>query len=98
MVEPPDGLTGDADLPCIRPGPHPEAAKLLFIDWALSARGQAVYQNEKILLYGSVRKGRAAMGDREAVGRFQTPLPTDWNDFVVRHSVFVKEWNAIMGL
>src|SRR5262249_12686978 len=41
-------------LPLLHRAPHPEAARL-FVDWALSRRGQAVYQNEKLLLYGSLR-------------------------------------------
>ena len=77
--------------------PHPEAAKL-FIDWALSLRGQAVYQNAKILLYGSVRSDAPAMVTGMRLSDFKLLFPSDWADFVESHGTFVKEWNAIMGL
>ncbi|MBP1678895.1 MAG: Bacterial extracellular solute-binding protein, partial [Bacteroidetes bacterium] len=77
--------------------PHPEAAKL-FIDWALSPRGQSVYQNAKILLYGSVRKDAPPTATGKRLSDFKLMFPTDWNDFVESHGTFVKEWNAIMGL
>jgi len=98
MVEPPDGLTATPIVLGIpTKAPHPEAAKL-FIDWALSARGQAVYQNEKILLYGSVRKDAPPMATGKRLSDFRLLFPSDWSDFVESHGVFVKEWNAIMGL
>jgi iron(III) transport system substrate-binding protein len=98
MIEPPDGLTATPIVLGIpTKAPHPEAARL-FIDWALSARGQAVYQNEKILLYGSVRNGAPPMATGKRLSDFKLLFPTDWSDFVESHGVFVKEWNAIMGL
>ena len=55
FVAPPDGLPATRSSSAWSTArPHPEAAKL-FVDWALSKRGQAVYQNQKILLYGSLR-------------------------------------------
>jgi iron(III) transport system substrate-binding protein len=77
--------------------PHPEAAKL-FVDWALSKRGQAVYQNQKILLYGSLRTDAGSMPTGKRLADFKLLFPTDWNDYVASHPVFVKEWNSIMGL
>ena len=77
--------------------PHPEAAKL-FVDWALSRRGQAVYQNQKILLYGSLRNDAGPMPTGKRLSDFKLLFPTDWNDYVASHPVFVKEWNSIMGL
>ena len=98
MVEPPDGLTATPILLGIpTKAPHPEAAKL-FIDWALSSRGQAVYQGAKILLYGSVRSDAPPMATGKRLSDFKLLFPTDWNDFVESHKIFVKEWNAIMGL
>jgi iron(III) transport system substrate-binding protein len=98
MVEPPDGLTATPIVLGIpTKAPHPEAAKL-FIDWALSPRGQAVYQNEKILLYGSVRKDAPPMATGKRLSDFKLLFPSDWADFVASHEEFVKEWNAIMGL
>jgi hypothetical protein len=29
---------------------------------------------------------------------FKLLFPTDWADFQASHSVFVKEWNSLMGL
>ena len=98
MVEPPDGLSVTPIVLGIpTKAPHPEAAKL-FIDWALSPRGQSVYQNAKILLYGSVRKDAPPMATGKRLSDFKLMFPTDWNDFVESHGTFVKEWNAIMGL
>ncbi|HYL79329.1 MAG TPA: hypothetical protein VEU07_00870, partial [Candidatus Acidoferrum sp.] len=77
--------------------PHPEAAKL-FIDWALSLRGQAVYQNNKILLYGSIRSDAPVMVTGKRLSDFKLLFPSDWADFVASHEAFVKEWNAMMGL
>jgi iron(III) transport system substrate-binding protein len=98
MIEPPDGLTATPILLGIpTKAPHPEAAKL-FIDWALSQRGQAVYQQEKILLYGSLRNDAPPMATGKRVSDFKLLFPSDWADFVASHGTFVKEWNAIMGL
>ena len=98
MVEPPDGLSVTPIVLGIpTKAPHPEAAKL-FIDWALSPRGQSVYQNAKILLYGSVRKDAPPMATGKRLSDFKLMFPSDWNDFVETHGAFVKEWNAIMGL
>ena len=55
FVAPPEGMPAIAIyIGVVNKAPHPEAAKL-FVDWALSKRGQLVYQNQKILLYGSLR-------------------------------------------
>ena len=98
MVEPPDGLTATPILLGIPTNaPHPEAAKL-FIDWALSQRGQAVYQGAKILLYASLRSDAPPMATGKRARDFKLLFPSDWADFVATHEMFVKEWNAIMGL
>ena len=98
FVEPPDGLSATPIVLGIpTKAPHPEAAKL-FIDWALSLRGQAVYQGAKILLYGSVRADAPPMATGKRLSDFKLLFPADWADFVTTHGTFVKEWNAIMGL
>ena len=98
FVSPADGLPAIAIyIGVVNKAPHPEAAKL-FLDWALSRRGQAVYQNEKILLYGSVRNDAGPMPTGKRLSVFKLLFPTDWNDYVASHPVFVKEWNSIMGL
>jgi iron(III) transport system substrate-binding protein len=98
FVAPPEGMPAIAIyIGVVSKAPHPEAAKL-FVDWALSKRGQAVYQNQKILLYGSVRNDAGPMPTGKRLSDFKLLFPTDWNDYVASHPVFVKEWNGIMGL
>ena len=98
FVAPPDGLPATAFfIGVVNRAPHPEAAKL-FVDWALAKRGQAVYQNQKILLYGSLRTDAPPMPTGKRLADFKLLFPTDWNDYVASHPVFVKEWNSIMGL
>jgi iron(III) transport system substrate-binding protein len=98
FVAPPEGLPAIAIyIGVVNRAPHPEAAKL-FVDWALSRRGQAIYQNQKILLYGSVRNDAGPMPTGKRLSDFKLLFPTDWNDYVASHAVFVKEWNSIMGL
>ena len=54
-MAPPEGMPAIAIyIGVVAKAPHPEAAKL-FVDWALSNRGQNVYQTQTILLYGSLR-------------------------------------------
>src|SRR5215475_11965303 len=98
FVAPADGLPATAFfIGVVNRAPHPEAAKL-FVDWALSKRGQAVYQNQKILLYGSLRSDAGPMPTGKKLSDFKLLFPTDWNDYVASHPLFVKEWNSIMGL
>jgi iron(III) transport system substrate-binding protein len=98
FVSPPDGLPAIAIyIGVVNRAPHPEAAKL-FLDWALSRRGQLVYQNQKILLYGSLRGDAPPMPTGKRLSDFKLLFPSDWNDYVASHPVFVKEWNAIVGL
>ena len=98
FVAPADGLPATSFfIGVVNRAPHPEAAKL-FVDWALSKRGQAVYQNQKILLYGSLRTDAEPMPTGKRLADFKLLFPSDWNDYVASHPVFVKEWNAIMGL
>jgi len=98
FVAPPDGLPATPIfLGVVNKAPHPEAARL-FVDWALSKRGQAIYQNEKILLYGSLRNDAGPMPTGKRLGDFKLLFPSDWTDFQTSHAVFVKEWNGIMGL
>ena len=98
FVAPADGLPATAFyIGVVNKAPHPEAGKL-FVDWALSKRGQAVYQNQKILLYGSLRTDAGPMPTGKKLSDFKLLFPTDWNDYVASHPVFVKEWNSIMGL
>ncbi len=98
FVAPADGLPSTPIfIGVVNRAPHPEAAKL-FVDWALSRRGQAVYQNEKLLLYGSLRNDAPPMTTGQRLSDFKLLLPTDWADYQASHALFVKEWNGIMGL
>src|SRR5262249_38815018 len=98
FVAPPDGLPATPIfIGVVNRAPHPEAARL-FVDWALSRRGQAVYQNEKLLLYGSLRTDAPAMATGKRLADFKLIFPSDWADFQASHAAFVKEWNGIMGL
>ena len=98
FVAPPEGMPAIAIyIGVVTKAPHPEAAKL-FVDWALARRGQLVYQNQKILLYGSLRPDAGPMPTGKRLADFKLLFPTDWNDYVASHPVFVKEWNSIMGL
>jgi iron(III) transport system substrate-binding protein len=98
FVAPPDGLPATpALIGVVNRAPHPEAAKL-FVDWALSNRGQSVYQTQTILLYGSVRTDAQPMATGKKLADFKLLFPADWTDFQASHGAFVKEWNALMGL
>jgi iron(III) transport system substrate-binding protein len=98
FVAPPEGMPAIAIyIGVVNKAPHPEAAKL-FLDWALAKRGQQVYQNQKILLYGSLRADAGPMPTGKKLSDFKLLFPTDWNDYAASHPVFVKEWNSIMGL
>ena len=98
FVAPPDGLPATpALIGVVNRAPHPEAAKL-FVDWALSNRGQSVYQTQTILLYGSVRTDAPPMATGKKLADFKLLFPSDWTDFQASHGAFVKEWNALMGL
>jgi iron(III) transport system substrate-binding protein len=98
FVAPPDGLPATPIfIGVVTKAPHPEAAKL-FVDWALSKRGQQVYQNQTILLYGSLRPDAGPMPTGKKLTDFKLLFPTDWADYTASHGAFVKEWNSIMGL
>jgi iron(III) transport system substrate-binding protein len=98
FVAPADGLPATPIfIGVVNKAPHPEAARL-FVDWALSNRGQAVYQTNPLLIYGSLRGDAPPMGTGKRLADFKLLFPSDWTDYQASHSLFVKEWNAIMGL
>src|SRR5262245_19987170 len=98
FVSPPDGMPAISFyIGVVNKAPHPEAARL-FVDWALSKRGQMVYQNQKILLYGSLRNDAGPMPTGKRLSDFKLLFPSDWADYAASHAAFVKEWNSIMGL
>lgn len=97
-VVPPDGLpTTPVSLGVVTKAPHPEAAKL-FIDWAMSPRGQAVYTNDPLLVYPSLRNDAPPLANGKKLSDFKLLFPTDWADYTSQQPVFLKEWNTILGL
>jgi iron(III) transport system substrate-binding protein len=98
FVAPADGLAvTPVLLGTVSKAPHPEAAKL-FIDWATSNRGQAVYQNDKDIAYCSVRTDGPPMAGGKRLSDYKLLYPADWNDYLSKQETFTKEWNAILGL
>lgn len=98
FVAPSDGLPATPVIAgAVNKAPHPEAARL-FIDWLMSPRGQAFYQNNKYLMYGSVRNNAPPMPGGLRLGDFKLLVPTDMADYLASHTTFTKEWNAMMGL
>ena len=98
FVAPEDGLPASPLVAgIVSKGPHPEAGKL-FIDWLMSLRGQAHYQNSPYLYYGSVRKDAPAMPDGTRLRDYKLLAPTDIAAYVASHDAFNKEWNGMLGL
>jgi iron(III) transport system substrate-binding protein len=98
FVSPPDGLVGAALVNGIADkAPHPEVAKL-FVDWLMSPRGQAVYQNNKFLYYASVRKDAPPMPGGVRLSDFKLLIPSDMAAYTAAQPTFIKEWNAMLGL
>ena len=65
-----------------QPGAASGSGRLLFVDWALSNRGQAVGQTQTILLYGSVRRTtRRRWRPATKLSDFKLLFPTGWADF-----------------
>jgi iron(III) transport system substrate-binding protein len=77
--------------------PHPEAARL-FMDWLMSPRGQAFYQDNKYLMYGSVRNNPPAMPGGLRLSDFKLLVPTDMAAYLASQKTFNNEWNAMLGL
>jgi len=98
FVAPADGLPATPLLVgMVSKAPHPEAAKL-FVDWAMSSRGQAFYQDNPNLIYGSLRKDAAPMRTGERLRDFKLLSPEDYADYMASRDQFTKEWNGMLGL
>ncbi|MCJ2023453.1 extracellular solute-binding protein [Methylobacterium sp. J-067] len=76
--------------------PHPQAARL-FLDWLMSQRGQAVYQNNPFYYYPSLRRDAPPMPGGANLREYKLLFP-DIEKLAQSHSAFVKEWNGMMGL
>jgi iron(III) transport system substrate-binding protein len=98
FVAPPDGLPATPLLVgAVNKAPHPETAKL-FIDWAMSLRGQKFYQDNMNLIYASVRDDAPPMITGARLSEFKLLTPTDLNDYLASHDEFNKVWGAMLGL
>jgi iron(III) transport system substrate-binding protein len=98
FVAPPEGLVATPLIVgAVSKAPHPEVAKL-FVDWAMSNRGQKFYQDHPNLYYGSVRDNPPAMPTGEKLSKYKLIFPTDWDDYGKQREVFNKEWNGMFGL
>ena len=99
FVAPPDGLPATPIfIGVVNKAPHPEAAQALRGLGAVQARPGRLPEPEdpplRLAAHRRRRRCRRASGSSD----FKLLFPTDWNDYVASHPVFVKEWNAIMGL
>ena len=74
FIAPPEGLVATPlILGAVNKAPHPEAAKL-FIDWAMSPRGQKYYQDHPNLYYGSLTNDPPADAHGPEALRLQADL------------------------
>jgi iron(III) transport system substrate-binding protein len=98
FVGPPEGLVATPLIVgAVNKAPHPEAAKL-FVDWAMSPRGQKYYQDHPNLYYGSLTNDPPPMPTGQKLSDYKLIYPTDWDDYAKTREVFNKEWNAMLGL
>jgi iron(III) transport system substrate-binding protein len=98
FVAPPDGLVATPlVVGAVNKAPHPEASKL-FVDWAMSKRGQAWYQTNPNLYYGSVRTDAPPMPTGVKLSDFKLLYPNDWDEYAAQSATFLKEWNGMLGL
>jgi len=98
FVGPPEGLVATPlIIGAVSKAPHPEAAKL-FVDWAMSNRGQKYYQDHPNLYYGSLRNDPPPMPTGQKLSDYKLIFPKDWDDYGKQREVFNKEWNAMLGL
>jgi len=98
FVAPPDGLPATPLIVgAVSKAPHPETAKL-FVDWAMSLRGQTFYQDNLNLIYASVRDDAPPMVTGMRLKDFKLLAPDDLNDYLNSHDEFLKEWGAMLGL
>lgn len=98
LVFPADGLPATPlVVGIVDRAPHPNAARL-YLDWAMSKRGQGYHQTNRNLLYGSVRSDAPPMPTGKRLADFKLLFPADWDDYGRMRDQFTKEWNGMLGL
>ena len=98
FVAPEDGLPATPlVVGMLDKAPHPQAARL-FVDWAMSNRGQAFYQSNPNLIYGSLRSDAPPMATGKRLRDFKLLFPADFADYMASQNTYNKEWNAMLGL
>jgi iron(III) transport system substrate-binding protein len=98
FVAPEDGLPATPlVVGMLDKAPHPQAARL-FVDWAMSNRGQAFYQSNPNLIYGSLRSDAPPMATGKRLRDFKLLFPVDFADYMASQNTYNKEWNAMLGL
>lgn len=98
MVFPEDGLPATPLLVgVVDKAPHPNAAQL-YLDWAMSKRGQGYVQDHRNLIYGSVRTDAPPMVTGKRLSDFKLLFPDNWDEFGATRDRFTKEWNGMLGL
>jgi iron(III) transport system substrate-binding protein len=98
FVAPADGLPATPlVVGAVNRAPHPEVSKL-FVDWAMSLRGQKFYQDDLNLIYGSVRDDAPPMLTGARLRDFKLLAPTNLAEYVASHDEFNKVWSAMLGL
>jgi hypothetical protein len=60
--------------------------------------GQAWYQSNPNLYYGSVRTDAPPMPTGVRLADLKLLYPADWDDYAANRDVFAKEWNGMLGL
>ena len=98
FVIPPDGMPATPlIIGAVNKAPHPEASKL-FVDWAMSMRGQKFYQDDMNLIYGSLRDDAPPMVTGVRLRDFKLLFPKDFDDYLAIQPTYLKEWNGMLGL
>lgn len=96
FVFPTEGLTVTPGVwGAVANAPHPEASKL-FMDWLLSAPGQAAY--DQVAFLSSPRPDAAPPPGGIPTGEMKLLYPKDWAAFLATHTEFVRDWDHVAGV
>jgi len=95
FVFPTEGLTVTPGVwGVVADAPHPEASKL-FMDWLLSAPGQAAY--DKVAYLSSPRPDAAPPPGGKSTADMKLLYPKDWQAFLATHAEYTKVWGHVSG-